>query len=127
MKRSFFAHSTTLGSFGKYPEDIGLHLLMQHGREEFGFFESNCGDSTKERYSSTDDTVLVAAVAAVAVEEAATAVVEVADPNPLCQSGRGSLTTLPSVVRPTSTQPGQQQLQQQRGGGAAAAKRGGKF
>jgi hypothetical protein len=64
--------------------------------------ESDNGDSTTERYSSTDDSVEVT-IAALAVGAAATAAVEVANPAPLCQLGRGSLTTLPPVVHPTTT------------------------
>ncbi len=58
-----------------------------------------------------------------AIEAAATAAVEVADTFPLCRLGRGSLITLPPVVRPRTTRPavasaaaGEEEAAEARGG-----------
>ena len=48
---------------------------------------------------------MAAAEAAVAVEAATTAVEEASDTVALCRLGRGSLTTLPPVVRPRTNRP----------------------
>ncbi len=68
---------------------------------------------------------MAVAEAAVAVEAAATAAVEVANPVPLCRLGRGSLTILPPVVhlRTTrsavaSTVAGEEGAAEAKGGGA---------
>ncbi len=67
---------------------------------------------------------MAAAEAAVAIEAAATAAEEAADTVALCRLGRGSLTTLPPVVRPRTTRPagastvaGEEGAAEARGGG----------